>query len=102
MGRETDVVLTMQWRQSCYYKVLAFGRSPLGRLKLRLHLLMADLFQWLALICLAFLEFLKEPRPLMIRTPACKAEQGRKDAGALSESQTTAQVCTSQAQKKAI
>lgn len=95
MACKTDVALTMQWRQSCYYKVLAFGRSPLGRLKLRLHLVMADLFQWLALICLAFLEFLKEPRPLKIRRSARKTEQGRKDVGVLSEG-------SSPAQKKAI
>ena len=67
----------MQWRQTCYYKVLAFGKSPLGRLKLRLQMLMADLFQWLALICLAFLEFVKEPRPLKIRTPVLTMEDSK-------------------------
>ena len=60
----------MQWRQRCYLKVLAFGRSPLGRLGLKLHIMMAELFQWLALICLAFLEFVKEPRPLKITNGA--------------------------------
>lgn len=54
----------MQWRQRCYFKVLVFGRSPLGRLGLKLRIMMAELIQWLALICLAFLEFVKEPRPL--------------------------------------
>lgn len=62
----------LQWRQRCYYKVLAFGRSPWGRLGLWWNILMADLFQWLALICLAFLEFAKEPMPLKIRTPAAQ------------------------------
>jgi hypothetical protein len=60
----------MQWRQRCYYKVLAFGRSPLGRLGLKLHITMAELSQWLVLIWLAVLEFLKEPRPLRITNAA--------------------------------
>jgi len=70
----------MQWRQTCYYTVLAFGRSPLGRLKLRLQILMADLFQWLALICLAFLEFIKEPRPLKIKIPSSTNEESKTKA----------------------
>ncbi len=92
----------MQWRQSCYYKVLAFGRSPLGRLKLRVHLLMADLFQWLALICLAFLEFVKEPRPLAIRTAASKTREKGDVVEAESEGQTAAHTDSAQPQKKAL
>ena len=85
--------------------MLAFGRSPLGRLKLRLHLLMADLFQWLALICLAFLEFLKEPRPLTIKSPGSQIGTGgsfSKDADVLSEAQTAAQTGSMQSPKKAL
>lgn len=92
----------MQWRQSCYYKVLAFGRSPLGRLQLRAHLLMADLFQWLALICLAFLEFVKEPRPLTIRTSTSKTKTDSKIVEAKSQGQTAAHADSVQPQKKAL
>ena len=74
---ETSCCAT-QWRQRCYYKVLAFGRSPLGRLGLKLHIMMAELFQWLALICLAFLEFLKEPRPLKIKNAALSKIEAKK------------------------
>ena len=52
----------------------------MGRLKLRLQILMADLFQWLALICLAFLEFVKEPRPLKISIPALTTEDPKTKA----------------------
>ncbi len=92
----------MQWRQSCYCKALAFGRSPLGRLQLRLHLLMADLFQWLALICLAFLEFVKEPRPLTIRTPASKTTRESKVVEAQSQGQTAAHTESVEPRKKAL
>ncbi len=67
-------VLHPQWRQMCYYKVMAFGRTPMGRLGLRLQLLLADLFQWIALICLGVLEFLKEPRPLSLRSAPLRAK----------------------------
>ena len=67
-----------QWRQRCYYKVLTFGRSPLGRVGLKLHIMMAELFQWLALICLAFLEFLKEPRPLRFTIAAPSKVEAKK------------------------
>ena len=67
-------MLHLQWRQMCYYKVMAFGRTPMGKLGLRLQLLLADLFQWIALICLGVLEFLKEPRPLSLRTAPLRAK----------------------------
>ena len=95
----------MQWRQSCYFRVLAFGRSPLGRLKLQLYLRMADLFQWLALICLGFLEFLKEPRPLTIKPSMSmigKGESFSKDVAVVSEAQTAVQMVSMQPSKKAL
>ena len=99
---EEIVALCVQWRQSCYFKVLAFGKSPLGRLQLRVHLLMADLFQWLALICLAFLEFWKEPRPLTIRTAASKTKEKKEAIEEKSIGQRAAQIDSMQPQKKAL
>ncbi|CAK0782757.1 hypothetical protein CVIRNUC_005952 [Coccomyxa viridis] len=73
-GKYSVMNSTYEWRQMCYYKVMAFGRTPMGRLGLRLQLLLADLFQWIALICLGVLEFLKEPRPLSLRSAPLRAK----------------------------
>jgi hypothetical protein len=62
----------MQWRGRCYYKVMAFGRSPLGKLALRLHIAWADFMQFVCLIMLGFMEFVKEPFSLSIREPKSK------------------------------
>lgn len=56
----------LQWRAQCYYNVMAFDRSLVGKLALKLQLAWADFFQFVCLILLGFMEFLKEPSPLAI------------------------------------
>ena len=56
-----------QWRARCYYKVMAFGRSPWGRLALALRIKAAGLWQWVCLLFLGLLEYLTERNPCQLK-----------------------------------
>ncbi len=63
-----------------YYHALSFGRSPLGKLRLRLQIAMADLFQFICLIFLGVLEYFHDPNPIEIKKKAKKSDAMKKAA----------------------
>ena len=69
----------MQWRARCYYRVMHFGRSPVGALWLALGIRAADLLQWVCLIGLAMAEYAKEQSPLELK-PQKAAQKPQKAA----------------------
>ncbi|CAL8470751.1 g10293 [Coccomyxa elongata] len=71
---------TFEWRARVYYSALSFGRSPLGKLQLRLQIAMADLFQFICLIFLGMLEYFHDPSPLEIKKNAKKSDVMKKAA----------------------
>lgn len=46
---------------------MSFSKTPLGKLKLRVQIVMADLFQFICLIFLGFLEFFHDHKPLAVK-----------------------------------
>lgn len=70
----------VQWRARVYYRAMSFGRSPLGKLQLRLQIAMADLFQFICLIFLGVLEYFHDPKPLKIKKKAKRSDAMKKAA----------------------
>ena len=58
------VATPAQWRERCYFRVMAVGRRPLGRLWLRIAIQAQAIGLWLALLGLGCWERWHTPRPL--------------------------------------
>lgn len=69
-----------QWRARAYYRAMSFGRSPLAKMRLRLQIALADIFQFICLIFLGILEYIHDPRPLSIKKRARKTQEVKKEA----------------------
>ena len=57
---------------------MSFGRPLLGKLRLRVQIAMADLFQFICLIFLGVLEYFHDPNPLKIKRKAKKSDAMKK------------------------
>ncbi len=58
---------------------MSFSKTPLGKLKLRVQIVMADLFQFTCLIFLGFLEFFHDHKPLAVKEVIKSAKLEKED-----------------------